>query len=184
MSNFTHVTGHVIHSHQHYQGHGEGIAATLHQEIWIAEPNGYERHIHLIDEAKIPLRKGHVIEVIYNGKQIVGLINYNTKQYINFVPYAHLSADEIFPKFPSFIRGRDQGIVILALFSIGFFFEKQELTALFLFFAITGIVIYRLTQKPSVVYNDFYQKVELEINNTYGENHFKLCPDFPQRNDL
>ena len=171
MPQFLHVIGQVIDTQKRYQGYGGGISPTLHQEIWIKEQDGTETHIHLIDEVDVPLRKGHLIKAIFFEGRPVGLINFSTNKYINLEPYAYIPPEDLLPKFPNILNFRDLGIVVFSLFAVGVAFERRPLIAFIIFLAVTGVVIYRLRHKPSVVQNGFHAEVETEIKTALLERN-------------
>jgi hypothetical protein len=171
MSQFLHVVGHVIDTQKRYQSYGGGISPTLHQEIWIKDQNGVETHIHLVDEEDVPLRKGHLIRIVFFEGRPVGLINFSTNKYINFEPYAYIPPDDLLPKFPNILNFRDLGIVVFSLIAVGVAFERHPLIAFVIFLAVTGVVIYRLRHKPSVVQSGFHDDVETEIKSALLERN-------------
>lgn len=163
---FQHLTGTLIESQKRYQGYGGGIAATLHHEIWLKESNGKETHIHLID-MNIPVRKGHLLHVVFFENRPVAIINFNTSECFNFEPTAHIvpaSSGQLYPSFPELLSFRDMSIVLITMFAIASILKPW--LALPLLLAIVAFVIYRNRAQPTpeiVIHNDLHFCVEEQI---------------------
>lgn len=84
-SAFTLLTGTAAESKKHYESHGGGAPAMLHQEIWLRTSEQKDVPIHLVGH-EIPVRQGHQLLVIYLNGSPVAILNKTTEQYINLVP--------------------------------------------------------------------------------------------------
>lgn len=77
--------GRVLETKKHYQSIGYGIPAILHYEIWVRTDNGMEKRIKLFD-FDMPIRKGHLLAVIYKNEKEAAILNFTTEQYVNLCP--------------------------------------------------------------------------------------------------
>lgn len=166
----TRLTGIVIESQKRYQGYGGGITPTLHQEFWLRTPDGKEVHVHLVDD-EVPIRKGHKLEVFFQGGHPVGLINFTTDQYANLQAVYHVMPDH--PEYSDFelsLLRPSRLLVVFVLAGCVFGIVNGIWEGFGLLPIVAGVIGYatwegwRHRQKPDkVIHNDNYGVVESAI---------------------
>lgn len=83
--NFQVYEGVALQTRKHYQSHGNGISATLHEEFWLRFDDGREDRVHLTD-VDLPIRVSHRIALVYLDGWLAAVINRTTDRYVAFPP--------------------------------------------------------------------------------------------------
>jgi hypothetical protein len=86
---FETITGELVDVHHAATVHGGGAGGHVsiwtveHREVWIRQADGVEVQI-VMPGSLLPARAGHRVTVLIDNGNVIGLINWSTRQRVNY----------------------------------------------------------------------------------------------------